>query len=250
MTCPSGDNTAALERMVTQAEEWHNRLLSNWLSRRDVLFMVECQFWPRIGYGICNNTASWEALDKCLNITYGKICRKGGIRRSACKLYRTLDRGFFGASLPHPGVECLVAQITKLLIHYGCRSSLGLEMLVSFELMVIELGMSIQPFQTPYHKFNKWVTHSWLKSIWEKVSMFAVKIETMPLPIQPPRDNDGWFMQLIVDSTQFDDKEMEILNRFRCHQQVLFLSDIMDAGGRSVDSNTYLVGLTTSSGPT
>jgi hypothetical protein len=98
--------------------------------------MVERQFWPRIGYGICNNTASWEALDKCLNITYGKICRKGGVRRSACKLYR-------GVSLPHPGVECLVAQITKLLIHYGCRSSLGLEMLVSFELMVIELGLSI-----------------------------------------------------------------------------------------------------------
>ena len=236
MTCPSGDNTAALERMVTQAEEWHNRLLSNWLSRRDVLFMVERQFWPRIGYGICNNTASWEALDKCLNITYGKICRKGGVRRSACKLYRTLDRGFFGVSLPHPGVECLVAQITKLLIHYGCRSSLGLEMLVSFELMVIELGLSIQPFQTPYHKFNKWVTHSWLKSIWEKVSKFSVKIETMPLPIQPPREYDGWFMQLVEDSGQFDDKEKEILNRFRCHQQVLFLSDIMDAGGRSIDS--------------
>ena len=130
MTCPSGDNTAALARMVSQAEEWHSRLLANWLSRRDVLFMVERQFWPRIGYGICNNTASWSELDKCLNRIYGEICRKGGIRKSACKLYRTLDRGFFGVSLPHPGVECLVAQITKLLTHFGCRSSLGLLMLV------------------------------------------------------------------------------------------------------------------------
>jgi hypothetical protein len=146
MTCPSGDNTAALKRMVSQAEEWHNRLLANWLSRRDVLFMVERQLWPRIGYGICNNTASWSALDKCLNLIYGEICRKGGIRRLACKLFRTLDRGFFGADLPHPGVECFVAQITKLLTHFGCRSSLGLFMLVSFELMVIELGLSIQPF--------------------------------------------------------------------------------------------------------
>ena len=36
MTCPSGDNTAALARMVSQAEAWHSRLLANWLSRRDV----------------------------------------------------------------------------------------------------------------------------------------------------------------------------------------------------------------------
>ena len=235
MTCPSGDNTAALARMVSQAEEWHSRLLANWLSRRDVLFMVERQFWPRIGYGICNNTASWSELDKCLNLIYGEICRKGGIRKSACKLYRTLDRGFFGASLPHPGVECLVAQIIKLLTHFGCRSSLGLLMLVSFELMVIELGLSIQPFQTQYHKFQQWVTHSWLKSIWEKVSLFSVTIEVKPLPIQPPREGDGWFMQAIIDTQQFDEEEKAILNRFRCHQQVLFLSDIMDAGGSVVD---------------
>ena len=236
MTCPSGDNTAALERMVSQAEEWHNRLLVNWLSRRDVLFMMERQFWPRIGYGICNNTAPWSTLDKCLNLIYGKICRKGGIRRSACKLYRTMDRGFYGAGFPHPGVECFVSQITKLLIHFGCRSSLGLFMLVSFELMVIELGLSIQPFQAQYHKFQEWITHSWLKSIWEKVSMFSVTIDVIPLPIQPPREGDGWFMQAIEDSKLFDEEEKVILNRFRCHQQVLFISDIMDAGGRTVDS--------------
>jgi hypothetical protein len=59
MTCPSGNNLAALSRMLTQCKEWHNRLLSGWLIRRDVLFMVDIQLWPRIGYGICNNTALW-----------------------------------------------------------------------------------------------------------------------------------------------------------------------------------------------
>lgn len=153
--------------------------------------MVEQQFWPRVGYGISNNTVSWGKLDKCLNITYGKICRKGGVGKSACKLFRTLDRVLYGVSLPHPGVECFVAQITKLLICIGCRSSLGLQMLASFELMVVKLGLSIQPFQTQYQKFHDWFTHSWLKSIWEKVSMFTITINVLPLPIHPSRDNDG-----------------------------------------------------------
>jgi hypothetical protein len=138
-----------------------------------------------------------------------------------------LDRGFFGASLPHPGVECFVAQITKLLTHFGCRSSLGLFMLVSFELMVIEeLGLSMQLFQTQYHKFQEWVTHSWLKSKIDmgegKYHMFSVTIDVNLLPIQPPREGDGWFMQAIEDTKQFDTEEKVILNRFRCHQQVLF----------------------------
>ena len=57
MTCPSGSNKAAIERMLSQGEEWFNRLTLGLLSRRDVWFMMEIQVWPRIGYGICNNTA-------------------------------------------------------------------------------------------------------------------------------------------------------------------------------------------------
>jgi hypothetical protein len=58
------------------------------------------------------------------------------------KELRQLDRGFYGIGLPHPGVECFVAQINKLLVHYGCSSGLGIHMQVSMEMMVIEEGIS------------------------------------------------------------------------------------------------------------
>jgi hypothetical protein len=235
MTCPSGSNKSALERMKSQCEEWYNRLMLGSLSRRDVWFMCEVQLWPQVGYGICNNSASWEELNNCLNVLYGKIGRKGGIRGSAPKILRTLDRGFFGVGCPHPGLECFVAQVTKLLVHYGCRSSLGLKMLVSLELMVVELGLSAQPFSQSFAKDHSWITQSWLKSIWEKACKFSVTIDTMPIPIEPPRENDKWFMQAIEDKGSYSEKEKEIINRFRCHQQVLFVSCIMDAGGRAVD---------------
>ena len=56
-----------------------------------------------------------------------------------------------------------------------------------------------------------------------------------PIPLQPPREQDGWFMQAIEDTGAFNEEEQRCINRFRCHQQVLFLSDIMDAGGQSID---------------
>jgi hypothetical protein len=240
MTCPSGRNNAAITRMKSQCEEWFHRLTLGSLSRRDVWFMSEIQLWPRVGFGICNNTATWDELDSSLNIWYGKIGRKGGIRLSSPKILRTLDRGFYGVGFPNPGLECFVAQVTKLLVHYGCRSSLGREMLVSLELMIVELGLSSQPFSKAFNKYHSWITHSWLKSIWEKTSKFSVTIELKPIPIEPPRENDKWFMQAIEEEGTFNEKEKEIINRFRCHQQVLFVSCTMDAGGRIVDSK-YLV---------
>ena len=72
---------------------------------------------------------------------------------------RQLDRGFFGAGCPHPGVECLIAQANKMLMHYGCHLGLGLKMQASLELFMLELGLSHQPFLLDYEKFGTLVTH-------------------------------------------------------------------------------------------
>jgi hypothetical protein len=92
--------------------------------------MVDRQFWPSLGYGICNNTASWDKLELCLKRVYWQLLPKGGILQTAPAVLRQMDRGFYDVGCPHPGVKCLVAQITKLLIHYGCRLGIGLEMSV------------------------------------------------------------------------------------------------------------------------
>jgi hypothetical protein len=187
MTCPTGSNDAALDRMRLQGQEWVDRVLASTLSRRNVWFMVDCQFWPKIGYGICNKSASWNNLETCMQRVYWQLVGRGGVRRSASTALRQLDRGFFGMGCPHPGVECLIAQLTKLLVHYGCRSGLGIQMQVSMETLLIELGLSTQPLQESFVTFGKWVTNTWLKSIWEKVDRFNITIEIAPLPIRPPQ---------------------------------------------------------------
>ena len=128
MTCPAGNSLAAIEKMKTQGQEWVDKVLASKLSRRNVWFMVDCQLWPRVGYGICNNVAVWGDLDTCMQRIYWQLIARGGVRRSAPAALRQLDKGFYGIGCPHPGVECLIGQLNKLLIHYGCNSGLGLEM--------------------------------------------------------------------------------------------------------------------------
>jgi hypothetical protein len=132
-------------------------------------------------------------------------------------------------------VECLVAQITKLLIHYGCHSGLGLEMSVSIELLITELDISAQPLCKSFLKYGSWVTHTWLRSLWEKVDKFEIMVEIAPLPMEPPQEGDEWFMQAVVEAGFTLAQEKKILNHFHCHQEVIYLSDVLNAGGRCLD---------------
>jgi hypothetical protein len=186
MTCPSGCNKAAILAMQEKSATWTATVKEGKLSRRDTWFMMGVQFWPRVAYGLCTVTASFEVLSECLMKPYLQIQQQGGVRRSARRGLRQLNRGFYGIGCPHPSIECFIQQINKILTHYGCKSCLGLQMQASLELFIIELGISGQPFGEDYKLYQARVTHSWMKSVWEKATILNSDIELGALPLSPP----------------------------------------------------------------
>ena len=50
-------------------------------------------------------------------------------------------------------------------------------MSVSIEMLIVELGVSVQPFQESFKKYKDWVTWSWMVSVWKKCDMFKVVID-------------------------------------------------------------------------
>ena len=59
-------------------------------------------------------------------------------------------------------------------------------------------------------------------------------MEINNIPLLFPREGDQWLMRLFV-ATDFGKGDLARLNRVRIHQHVLFLSDILGAGGKSLD---------------
>ena len=165
--------------------------------------MLDKQLWPRVGYGLCSNTASFAVPSTCLMKQYWQIAPLGGIRRSAKAEIWQLDQGFYGAGCPQPGVECLVPQTNKLLMHYGCQSSIGLKMQLSFELLITELGLSLQPFQESYARWSQLVTPGWLTSSWEKVDLFGIRIEVNNVTLKMPKNRDDWLMRRFIGASYF-----------------------------------------------
>ncbi len=62
-------------------------------------------------------------------------------------MIRQLIKGLHGVGCPDPGVDCLIGQVGKLLMHFGCPSNLGEKLKISYLQLVMELGLSEQPFQ-------------------------------------------------------------------------------------------------------
>ena len=62
-------------------------------------------------------------------------------------------------------------------MHCGCQSSVVKKMAISFRELMIELGLTLQPFQELFERYKNWVTWSWIVSLWEKCSLYAVRID-------------------------------------------------------------------------
>ena len=61
-------------------------------------------------------------------------------------------------------------------------------------MMILELDISLQPLQESYKKYSAWATNGWLKSLWEKVDIFDIKVIFNIIKLETPSFNDKWLM--------------------------------------------------------
>ena len=84
-TCPVGENKGALKEMQDKAQGWVDKAKNRKLQEKPLWFQLEKQFWPKVRYGLCDNTASFAQLYDCLQKQYWQIIPLGGIIGSAPK---------------------------------------------------------------------------------------------------------------------------------------------------------------------
>jgi hypothetical protein len=183
---------------------------------RNVWFLLKFQLFLGIGYGLCSSKATFNELSNALRKQYYQILPLGEVVRTTTTESRTIDYGFFGIGLPHLGVEALVAMPNKLLMHYGCDTVTGQFMWASYSLFLLELGISSQPLQESYAKYNFLLTHSWMKMLWEKVSMFGVGTVIADVGMEFPQEGDRFLMQLFFEQG-YSTESLLRLNRVRVY---------------------------------
>jgi hypothetical protein len=84
-------------------------------------------------------------------------------------------------------------------------------MKASYSLFLVEMGLSLQPLQELYERYEYLLTHSWMKMLWEKVSMFGLKVVVADFQLKYPREEDCSIMQVLIELGFTKDK-LRILN--------------------------------------
>lgn len=235
---PSGTSEGALKLVKEKALAWANASRNSNLPPRDLHFSVQRKFWPKVKYGLCANTAKYDDLVAAMHKPYHIMVSVGGVIQSAKREIRYLDDGFYGVGFPHWGIEAMVESSNKLMTHVGAKSLVGTQFQMSFEVLVLELGLSDQPFLQNYSKYKDWVTPTILTETWSRMHRFGFKMTVDTAKVKLPREGDRWFMRA-VEEAGFSAQECKIINQVRLHQQVLFESDVFEADGQKLDS-TYL----------
>ena len=111
---PDRNEKDSLIKMKEKAQGWVDQAREGKLRRRDVWFLQEVQFWPRVGYGICCNTATHTKLEGVLGKQYYQLPPLGGVVCTTPASIQQMHRGFYGIGCPHPGIKCFTSQVSKL----------------------------------------------------------------------------------------------------------------------------------------
>jgi hypothetical protein len=109
-------------------------------------------------------------------------------------------------------------------------------MQASYSFLFVKLGLPFQPLQEQYEKYGFLVTHSWMKMLWEKLSIFDMQVVVADQPLEFPKEGDQFIMQVLIKAG-YTGKTLSSLNRVKVSLQVLFMSDILTASGNKVSTD-------------
>ena len=128
----------------------------------------------------------------------------------------------------------VIGRINLFLQHYDTPSTLGKKLTISLQCLQLEAGTNGCPLLTPYHPMGPLTTPSWVRSFWQGLDYYNVKMN-IDYPVQPiPREEDDLLCNIFCCA---DPSSVELLSLNRCRivWELLFLSDMTSANGKHIE---------------
>lgn len=117
--------------------------------------------------------------------------------------------------------------------HYKGTSLFAQQLQTSLELIQTIIGTQSWCFHYPSSQYSHLVDISWVRTLWEFVSMYDIKIHSDYTKMATPRCNDSFLMEDFV-ANGVTKTTLKRLHACRIYLQVITVSDICDAAGRLI----------------
>ena len=141
-------------------------------------------------------------------------------------------RLYQGMGLIHPYHFQEMEHLEVILNHCTEDTFLGQQLQLSWEALVLELGLPGSLTSWDYKTWEKCTTDCWLKTVWHYCQAEDLHINDPFAKLDLARENDEFLMLAFKDNPKVKDKDLPLLNQCRTYLQVVTLADITSADGR------------------
>ena len=237
---PTGGHTQHLHHLHTKANDWLNKIKNGHLPTSYALMAYYQQLWPGLRYGLGTLTNSFTAAENCLTKFDFSLLPYIGVNRHIKREWRTLHTAFGGIGLLSLPIEQFICRTSTFQQHYNTASIIGNKLKCSIHLLQLQIGTNTNPFHLPYSKYGHLAPQSWVTSYWESLEKFPVRLHMDYNSIPLPRQFDSTIMSFLLPHMPAASTVTSV-NRCRCYLNVLFLSDMATADGKSIDPDLIIL---------
>jgi hypothetical protein len=239
---PSGSTIQSCRTLHAKAIEYASHITGSSLSREEAWCSYILHFLPAVTFSLPVSSFTETQCEKNQSPAIMAVLPKLHFNRHTARSIVFGPVAMGGIGLPHIYATQSIGQLQLFIGH--TRSADKTEKYIRITMSYLQLltGSNTALLQLPYPKYDKWIDHSWLTSIWKLCHRsridISVKNHWTPSLL---RTNDVMLMDYFI-MNKYNPNELALLNKCRIYLQVLSLADITSADGEKI-MTSYKLGL-------
>ena len=230
------DQNKAMKKKVTT---WTSHVRSGTIPPRDALRCISSTITKTLEYPICVTTFTKKECNQLVKPIHDAAFPKVRLCRTIPHDIRYGAKDCLGLGLDDlyvsQGIDKVIFYIEEIDGNSMSRPLLRSNM----EWAMIHIGIgNCSLFDINYDHFGHLLLRTWIRSLWQFVHEYKIRMPSYEHSINERRDNDKFLMKEF-QKAGFSKKQLIKLNRCRFYLHVETLSDITDGKGDQISTLSY-----------
>ena len=233
----NGSMRKALSLHRQTSEIFAGQLSCSHLSRSEAYFAYVLYFYPKISYSLPVTTFTRKECTFLQAPAMAAFLPKLGLNRHTARSIINGPSQLGGLQLPDVYADQSIGQLRLFLGHLRRGDHTSRLLSIAISILQLRIGSGVLFLNLPYPKYEGWVEHTWLTSLWKFLHLANLRVQ-VPSSIRFPskqREHDSFIMTEFIYQG-FSKLELDQINQCRLYHQVITVSDIAQADGIQIDA--------------
>ena len=230
---PNGSSDRQKAEIKKKADAWSSKILTSKLAQEDTKLAYSSFLLPSIRYKLVSTNLTYKECDELMVRIKEILLNANGMHKNCDRNILFQPETRLGLNYDHWYFIKGIEKIKLFLLHMRRNDTTSNLLRITMSYSQMESGTCTPFLQTPYSKWGKYASATWLTDMWRFLEECGSEIEIeKPFIYQRPREKDEFFLTLIENSA-LDNESKRILNQIRIHLKIYTLSDIVQIDKRS-----------------